>query len=914
MTFLQKLQRRFRTLFAKEDLDAEMDKEMRTHLDMQTQENIDAGMTEEEARRAAFRDFGHLEGIQETCREQREGWLGRQLSMVEKDVRFALRQLRKSPGFTAVAIFTLALGIGSSTAIYSVLNHVVLNPVPGPEPDRLLQIHERLYNSRDREHFTSGASPPVLAGLRANQEFFAEFATYESALLERRTEDFVDQVQGTFVSPNFFTLWGVPPMLGRTFAEDEAIPLEKNHRPAQDSVIVLTHSWWKSLFHGDPEVVGKTVELSGYHFTIIGVMPDYFGFPWGGADFWMPIEDPRVIPDTMGGDTHVLARLKPGTTERQAQGMLDTVAQQVTQDYADTWGYPEDWSRRPGGLALETRPVRHEFQDGNLGENLRRTLFGLLAAIGFVLLIVCANVATLTLARGERRQQEFAVRAALGAGRLRLMRQVLTESVLLGCLGGLGGLLVTFWGMKILMTLVPEAMPRLRPVEVDGYVLGVAFVVSLATGVLFGLVPAWRASKASLGDAVKQAGSMATAGVWRSRYRDALAVVQVALALVLLAGAGLMIQSVVRLLNVEPGYDPENLLRVSVSLPWDKYASQDSPELTNRILAGLHERMAALPGVLAVGIDKQDGLGGFEVDGPAGPVRVGVLGAGLEESDLFRAMGVPLVAGRLLNRNDVVERFSFEIGEVEGVSAVVINETMADHFWPGQDAIGKTFAEANRDSPRTYEVVGVVGDVREYSYKQSILPVFYRPYHEFHLQGAPPVFLIRTAADPGVLAPAIRQELIAAEPAMRTPNISVVREMLYDSTQAQRTYMTYLVVFAGVGLLLSAIGIYGVLAYSVARRTREIGIRMAVGSGRGRVVRIVMTEGIRLIAAGTALGLVAAFWLTRLLENQLFEVSPGDPVVFTAVALVLFLVGLVACLLPALRATRIEPMKALRYE
>jgi putative ABC transport system permease protein len=911
---LQTIQARIRALFAKRGwLDAEMDEEMGAHIDMQTEANIEAGMTEAEARRAAFREFGHLDGIKETCREQRESWIGRQLSMTWKDVRFALRQLRGSPGFTTVAIVTLALGIGGSTAIYSVLNNVVLNPVPGPEPDRLLQIAERTYIARDDSYHFFGVSPPVLEGLRANQDFFAEFAFYDHRHMERQTEDFVESVQCTFVSPNFFKLWDVAPILGRTFAEDEAVPLDVYEQPAKDSVIVLKHSWWKSFFDGDREVLGKTIELSGRHFTVIGVMPEYFGFPWGRAEFWVPTEDLRVERDILvSANTRVLARLKPGTTEGQAQAMLDTVAQQVTQNYANTYGYPDDWSRRPGGLELRARPLRHEFQDGGMGENLRQTLFGLLAAIGFVLLIVCANVATLTLARGERRQQEFAVRTALGAGRTRLMRQVLTESVLLGCLGGLGGLIVTHWSIQILITLAKE-MPRLRPVEVDLHVLGVAFLLSLATGVVFGLVPTWRASTASLGDAVKQAGTMATAGIWRSRYRDALVVVQVALALVLLAGAGLMIQSVVRLLQVDPGYNTENLLRVSVRLPFEKYSSFSSPDLTNQTLTELHERIASLPGVRAVGVYK-DSSESLELEGPEGSIRVGLRGCGLEESDLFDAMGVALLGGRLLDKSDLEEGFFFQTDGVEGVSAVVINQTMANLFWPGQDPVGKSFSSTSPHAKRTYEVVGVVADVRTYRYSETIGPIFYRPYQELLLQGESPMFLIRIATDPGTLAPAIRRELIAAEPGMRTPHFGVVSQTLYDSTLAQRTFMTYLIVFAAVGLLLSAIGIYGVLAYSVARRTREIGIRMAVGSGRGRVVALVMTEGVRLIAVGMGVGLVAAFWLTRFLEHQLFEVSRGEPVVFAGVALLLFVVGLVACLLPALRATRIEPMTALRYE
>ena len=825
------------------------------------------------------------------------------------DLRFAFRQLLKNPGFTAVIVFTLALGIGANTAIFSVVNTLLLHPLPGLEPDRLMQIAERNYvtGGSDRgKPFFVGVSGPVLEALRANQDFFSDFAWFDFEHLERKTTDFVEHVPGALVSPNFFRFWNARPLLGRTFAADEATHLNEDFRLAADSVIVLSYSWWKSLFNGDKDVLGRVVELGGRHFTVIGVMPANFQFPQvADARFWLPAEDPRRndLPNI-----RVMVCLKPGVTEQQTQAMLDAVANSVKEEHSRNRFLKQEWQRRQG-LGLWLRPLSDEFTSSYGSEGLRATLFGLLGAISFLLLIVCANVANLMLAKTERREHEFAVRAALGAGRVRLMRQLLTESVLLACIGGLGGILVTFWGLQVLVSLIPETMPRLKVIQVDGHALGSTLLVSVLSGVAFGLAPGLHARRTRLHEALKQSGLSTTAGTGGKNYRSALIIGEVALTVVLLAGAGLMIQSVVRLLQVNPGFDTENLLRVELSLPWDKYASPEktTSELRNALLAQLHERLAALPGVKAVGLFK-DGAWEekFKMDGQADSLEVELLrsACGVEESDFFRAMRIPLLAGRYFEKRD--------IGENAGTT--IINETMARLCWPGEEAVGKKFRRPTGDRDDIYEVIGVVADSRFYSYAQRMRPTFYRPYHEFSLEGMRPWFAMRSRGDPRALIPAIRQELKAAEPNMGTPRIHVARQILYDSTQAQRTYMLYLVVFAAIGLLLSALGIYGVLAYSVMRRTREIGIRMAVGAERRHVLRMVISEGARLIGAGVLLGLVAAFWLTQLLRNQLFEVSPSEPAVFAGVVLLLCAVALLACLLPALRAARIDPMKALRYE
>src|SRR5438477_9031099 len=825
------------------------------------------------------------------------------------DLHYAFRQLLKNPGFTTVAVLTLALGIGGSTAIYSVVNVVLLNPVPGPSPERLVQIAERnytqgLFREENRMPFFVGVSPPVLEAVSANQELFTQFEWADRISLQRKTEDFIEDERGHLVSPNFFTLWNIPPLLGRTFAKDEAVPLNENQKPAQDAVIVLSYAWWHSLSGGDANVIGRTIEMSGRNFTVIGVMPHHFQFPSGGIKFWLPAEPLRLPPGWMKApQIYLFARLKPGITIQQTEAMLETVAHRLIKDHPSDKDYGRDWSQRRGGLGFWVRPARAQFTDRRA--DLQRTLHGLLAAIGFVLLIVCANVANLTLARTEKRQPELAVRAALGAGRLRLMRQLLTESVLLACLGGLGGVAIAVVGVKLLAALIPELMPRLRPIQIDGAALGFTLLISVVTGMAFGCATGRQAGRTKLNEALKQAGAQATAGFGPRRYRSALVVAELALALILLTGAGLMIESVARLLHVDPGFDPQNLLRVELDLPSDKYFYPNQAAPRKMLYAQLHERLAALPGVKAVGIGKgETRVEKLTLDGPKEPVEVLTEGCGVEQSDLFRAMRIPLRAGRYFDRHDLGER----------VGTAIINETMARTFWPGEDAVGKKFSrEAWRRLPQ-YEVVGVVGDIRDSRYDRSPRPTFYRPCHELELTGFPPFVVVRTEADPRVLLLAIRKELSAAEPAMRAPRVIVWRQSLYDSTLAQRTYMLFLAVFAAVGLLLAALGIYAVLAYSVARRTREIGIRMAVGAERRHALGLVMKEGIRLVCIGVLLGLVAAFWLTRLLQKQLFEVSPTEPRVFIAVVLVLSAIALLACFFPARRATKINPMEALRCE
>jgi putative ABC transport system permease protein len=909
--------RKLRAFLQQPRLKQEIDEELQFHIEQRTAENTAAGMPPEEAAREARRRFGNFQNSREECRRLVSANFG---ESVLQDIRFGLRSLSKNPGFTAVSITTLALGVGATTAIYSVVNAVILNPVSGPDPERVVQIAERnytqgLFKDQNNQLDLYGVCPEVLEALLPHTSLFANFAWCDTIWLSRKTEDFTETILCDTVPSTFFGLWNVPPLLGRTFAPDEAVPLNDSKMPVRDSVLVLSYTMWRSHFAGDRNIIGRMIEMSGRNFTVIGVMPEWFAPEGSYSICWLPAE-PWHIPANQVGlpNTRVRARLTPGTSLAQAQAMLDTVAAQLQAAHTDDF-IGKEWKRRPHGLGITVRPLQAQFQGSYGSEDLRRTLFGLLGAICFVLLIVCANIANLTLARTERRQQELAIRSSIGAGRWRLMRQLLTESILLACAGGLAGIAVSVLGMKVLLSVVPGSMPRLRPVELDIHALVYTLLISIATGILFGLMPAWRAGRAELSDALKQAGTGATVGVRHSRYRGTLVVAETALAVVLLAGAGLMIKSVVRLLHVNPGFDPENLVCVSLQLPWQKYsdftASADAgraSQLRKLLFGQLQERIQAVPGVVAVGIGKHSGWPEkVMVEGSSQQIEVVREGCGVGPGDLFRAMRAPLLAGRLLEDRD------------RGVAAgtAVINETMARTLWPGVNPLGKKFEGLDKPGgggTERYEVIGIVGNLRDSSYTEQIRPAFYRPCDELDLMGRPTFLVIRTKADPRLLIPAIRKELKVAEPDMNTPEFTIEEQQLYDSTQAQRTYMEYLVVFAGVGVLLCAIGIYGVLAYSVARRAREIGIRIAIGAQREDVLRLVIGEGLRLVLAGLAAGLVAAFWLTKFLRSQLFEVTPTDPWVMASVVALLLGVALLACYFPGRRAAKVDPMSALRYE
>lgn len=908
---------KFRTLFRKEKLETEMTEEMRLHVELQTELNLKAGMKPAEARCAALRQFGNVASIQE---QARQGWGWIWLEQTGQDLRYAFRQLQRDRAFTLVVVLTLALGIGATTAIYSVVDRVLLDPVPGPDPDRVVQVGEFVKFYNREELGRSAVAPPVLEALESQKDFFDGYTWCDQAWLERHAEGFSDGIGAVIVPVNFFQFFGVQPVLGRGFMPEE-VASYAGGLPTKNSAIVLSHAWWQSEFAGDPAIVGRTLLLGGKYFTVVGVMPAHFTYPQKQTKAWVPGESFRPDPKrTRIGSTRFLARLKTTDTPEQLQAMLDTLAGRLMQDgQAKSAGYAAFW-HRAGGLKLWTAPLRLAMQGETYGRDfndLRRTLVSFLAAIGFVLLIVCANTANLALARTERRQHELAVRAALGAGRGRLMRQLLTENLLLGFAGGLLGFFSAGWGMRLLASF--STLPQLRPIALDGNVLGIALAISLLTVLVFGLAPAWQGGAASASERLKEGGLFATGGARSGRWQRALVVAEVALATVLLIGAGFMVQGVIRLLHVDPGYKPANLLNVGIRI-YQKGAPGDVSEI-NAQRAEVIRRLAALPGVTKVGMLQ---VGGFArkilTEGRVDPLMVLQSISGVGESDFLQVAGLPLLGGRYFRSDD---------GGLAG-TAVIVNASMAQLCWPGDDAVGKTFRLSDGKDQPLYHVVGVVGDMRLFGLGEVPQPFFYRPTLDGFLGAFPDRIWLRTRSDAAFLAATVRNELKATGFDMAPPVISTVRQDLYDSTQASRTFRNYMMTFAGVGLGLAALGIYGVLAYSVTRRTREIGVRMALGADRAEILQMIIREGARLVTWGVAVGLAAGFLLNRVLQPHFaekpsidpftvrrgvaFHLSPTDPAVVVAVIAVLGAVAFLACWLPARRAAKVDPMVALRAE
>ena len=797
-----------------------------------------------------------------------------------RDIRFGLRSLLKRPGITAIAVFTLAVGIGANTAIFSFVNGILLRPLPYPEPDRLALITETALKRGVPE---MGISFPNFLDWRAQNSVFQDIATYQGSNFAVTGGGEPEQLRGARISHGLLEILRVSPIQGRTFTADE-------DRPEQDAVVIIGHGLWQNRFGGEPNVVGKQVILNNRTYTIIGVMPPGFKFP-EIAELWVPLAlTTKMFTRTdhgLGG----VARLKDGVSFSQAQAEMNVIARHIEKENPVT----------NEGLGVKVTSMHTA-----LAGDYREALLILLGVVMCVLLVACANVANLMLARATARQKEVAVCAALGASRARIVRQLLTESLLLGVAGGTLGLLFAIWGLDLLLGAIPIKLPFWMNFSLDPRVLGFTLVVSLLTGLIFGIAPALQASHADLNETLKEGGRSAASG--RNRFRNLLVVVEIALSLVLLVGAGLMIESFLRLQQVNAGINPKNVLKMSVALPRAKYKED---EQRSAFFQQLMESVRAIPGVEAAGATSTLPLTGgrwgrsLTVEGyPVLPVgQAPSIQHTVVTQGYFGTLGIPILMGRDFTPTD----------GLEAPKVTIIDERLAREYWPSGSPIGKRIRFGPpEDNEPWHTVIGVVGAVRHDRLDADTDKSVYLPHMQIPVNGLS--IVVRATAKPEGLAGAVRAKVREIDPDLPVTKVMTMEDVVAESVWQPRIYSILFAVFATVALLLATVGIYGVMSYTVTARTREFGLRMALGAQSIDLLRLIVGQGMRLALFGVVIGLAGAFALTRLLKNLLFEVKATDPLTFFAIAGLLTLVTLAACWVPARRATKVDPMIALRYE
>ena len=813
------------------------------------------------------------------------------MSTIWQDLRYAARMLWKSPGFTAVAVLALALGVGANTAIFSVVHALMLRDLPYRDSARLTMVWE--YN-RSTDHHQNTISPPNFLDWRERSTVFEDMAAFYDVQSNMTGAGDPVQVPVQYVTPNLFSVLGVEPVRGRGFTPEDA-------REDAPPTAVLSHGFWQRRFGGDPSVVGRTVTLDGTPVTVVGVMPA--GFQWAvqkGSrtgklpEVWMPLGFTERNRDRAVTGRYMMsvARLKPGVTRERAQAEMDAIAAQLAEQYPD-------FNKHMG---VEVVPLRQQFT----GE-ISTALWVLVGAVLFLLLIACANVANLLLARSATRQREIAIRRALGAGRWRVVRQLLTESVVLALVGGGLGVLLAWWGVETLVALAPRDLTDLGGIELSLPVLAFTLAVSVLTGIVFGLAPAFESTRANAGEALKEGSRGSTGGARTRRLRSAFVVAEVAVALTLLVGAGLLIRSFVLLRSVNPGFTAANLLSIHVPVPPNKYDTLPPQIAFFEEAAG---RIGALPGVESAAVVSVPPFGGkgsstgFTVVGRPAPPPGESPGTEVRvtDADFFRTMQIPVLRGRTYTKQETMEERH----------VAVINEAMARTYFPGEDPLGQRILVEMMDEPQPCEIIGIVGDVKLYQLSEEVQPAVYWPLSE--LPYASMYVVARTKLDPAAVAASARREVQALDPDQPVSNVRAMEELVASSSSRARFVTTLLSIFAAVALMLAVVGIYAVVSYSVAQRTHEIGIRMALGAQARDVLRMVVGQGLALTLVGVCLGLAGAFALTRLMSSLLYGVTATDPLTFLGVALLLALVALLACLVPARRATQVDPMEALRYE
>jgi predicted permease len=894
---------RLRGMLQSKKLDRDLDEELNTHIEMRIRDNLASGMTAEQARHDARHRFGNVTWMKEETRAlDIIGWM----EALGQNLRYAVRMLRRSPGFTVVAILTLALGIGANVATFTVVRAVLLSPLPYPHPEQLVRVYDDLRGSNSQD---VGMSVLELWDLRDKSGVFQDISVIWPFDANLTGGDHPERIECLAGSANYFTMLGVTPQLGRIFTQQDA-------QPGFTDGVLISDAFWHRMFGADPNVIGRKIRIDDDLYAVIGVLPPEFRHPGrslqsevevfaavgvSGAPFPAPPQRSlRLVPGAMG-------RLKPGVSLEQAQARLNALSAELGREYPTDYPVPAAW-------ALRVVPVRED-----LVRNMRTELFVLFGAVAFVLLIACVNLANLLLARSAGRQREIAIRLALGAGRARLIGQLLTESILLASLSGGMALLTVVWLKGWLLKLAPEGLPRLNEVNLSGGVLLFALAVSILTGVIFGLAPALQAARrhqvAELGEGSRGTGS----SKHQIKISRALVTCEIALSLVLLIGAGLLLRSFWHLLEVRPGFEPHHLVTARIWIAFPNDIAKNPYRTIEARGAFLHEvlrRVSTLPGVEDAALGSGNDLPMetrpnpvlFTIDkNAAESERVPTAESSTVTPEYFRVLKIPLIRGRVFTEAD----------DSKGQPVALINETLARRYWHDEDPVGQQIRltsgqSANKATNPWRTIVGVTGDIKSDGFEAASAPYLYFPAYQSPSYSS--VVYLRTAADPGTLGDTIRREVQAIDPSVPVFAVRTMDEVIAKYLASRRFALELLGVFAGVALLLASIGIYGVMSYTFSQRRNEIGIRLAMGAQRGDILRLAVGEGALVVAVGVVSGLVGSAMLTRLLQSMLFDVKSTDPVTYAAIGGLLTVVTLLACVVPAHRATQVNPLIALRHE
>ena len=863
----------------------DVDQDIRNHIEIETQDNVGRGMSPEDARHAALLKFGNVSRVKE---DTREVWSFVWLEQLLQDIRYGVRMLHKNPGFTAVAVLTLALGIGANTAIFSVVYAVLLKPLPYAHSEQLFTVFQKLSNDATS---ATGFSYANLEDLREQNHVFSEVAGSQHHQLTLTGQGDAAVVNASVVTGDFFTLFAEKPLLGRLFFPED-------DKPGAPAVTILSENLWRGTFGGDPAVIGKSIELDKRSFTIVGVMPAPFRFPLvtEKEQLWVPLAQDPLFGGWMGRRgghwLQITGRMKPGVSIAQAQAELNAIGARLAKDFP----------KENDGWTMQMIPLQQR-----MVFNVKSALFVLLGAVGLVLLIACANIANLLLTRATSRAREMAVRTTLGAGRNRIVRQLLSETAILGLLGGAAGIALAYWGVQSLASLLPADVPQVNPIRVDKFVLCFALLLSAIASFAFGLAPALFAANANLQTNLREGSGRSGESGTRLRARNFFAAAEIALAMILLVAAGLLMRSFAKLTSVNPGFDVQRVVKANIALPRTQYSTpQQWMAFADNVLA----RIQAQPGVqesafaVPTPMDGNINLGFDVVGNPASSEADSRTADYVSVSqDYFHLMGIPLMSGRFFNAGDVSS----------SPRVTLISRALARRYFPNQDPLGKqlTFGFPP-DGSATREIVGIVGDVRDMALDRDPGPMMYVPYAQAPFPGADVV--VKSTLNVSSVTTAIRESVGEIDKDLPLSDVAEMPGVLEESV-AQPRFRTFLLgLFAAMALILAATGIFGVISYSVSRRTQEIGIRVALGASRATILRMVLRETLLLTLAGLAVGIPCALAASRLLSHMLFGVSNHDPATVIAVAFALSGVAALAGFVPARRAMRVNPIVALKYE